>query len=81
MSPPFIPPKGGGRRKKGIWRFLLSHNKPPDNSSFMIPGLFRLGMESWDFRLDFRQESGLLYNYQQHEHKSWAGPPPVKSST
>jgi hypothetical protein len=53
MSPPLIPPKGG-RRMKGIPRFLLSRDKLPDNFRFMIPGLFRLGTSTWDFWLDFR---------------------------
>jgi hypothetical protein len=37
--PPSYPPQRGGGMK-GISRFLLSHDKLPDYSYFMIPGCF-----------------------------------------
>ena len=48
MSPPLIPPKGG-RRMKGMTRFLLSQTNQPVFSKFAMLGFYRLGKVTRDF--------------------------------
>lgn len=61
--PPLLSPPKGGRRIKGISRFLLSQTNQPAFSKFMVPGIFWLGRVTWDFWLDFGDVIALLYTY------------------
>ncbi|RLB99070.1 MAG: hypothetical protein DRH34_13130 [Deltaproteobacteria bacterium] len=52
--PPLLSPPKGGRRIKGMKRFLLSQANKPGFSKFMVPCFFRLGKKKWDFGRDLR---------------------------
>ncbi len=52
--PPLLSPPKGGRRMKGMKRFLLSQANKPIFSKFLIPGFFHLGNKTWDFGRDLR---------------------------
>jgi len=60
MPPPLIPPKGG-RRIKGIRRFLLSHQKT-EYCLLLIPDFFQIGNVNRNFKRDIWDIYGLIYN-------------------
>ena len=68
QAPPSYPPQKGGRRIKGISRFLLSQTKEPVLSGLILPGIFCLGAVTRDFWLDLGDIIALLYMWFIRRH-------------
>jgi len=61
--PPSYPPPKGGRRIKGIGRFLLAALKNDRFSYLFIPDFFHIGSVTWEFIRYFGDIKATLYIY------------------
>ncbi len=60
--PPLLSPPKGGRRIKGIGRFLLTALKNDGSSYLLIPGFFHIGNVTWEFIRYFGDIKATLYS-------------------